>query len=1185
MNHLRYILILLLNLFILTAYAETPIVSEDEMIEITISEKDVGQLEQVMSRSKEQLENTCSTFQTDLDHLQELMDNAIFTGETTPEMFAESVQKRQDINFMLEKIRGSSQYYKGLLEERYKKIALWSKTLHKLKTTPDEQLTEIQKQFIPTLEKGVVLVAKAIYITEQYLGILTKQSTSAIRHAVLATRVHALFQASRDELLIKERERALASTQAALESAEEKMQRKQEEIPNQLVALEAAQATADMIRRLLDEFKRERETADVEVKNLALEQKNIEANLERQQKNIETLAESLENLKKTPPIEPEYNQLYEERIASIEKHLALQTKIFELEKKYLNVINQRIKQTEKRLEIEIEWDTKITALLQNRRQQEIDAQLQEEQQRYLSEAAELRWQLSEVKEPTHRYLLEMQIQQANEFAQKLTRKSDAEHMKKRIERWKDAVDTQKSAEFSSSQLETFQLWIDDVNGLLEKVKEAQTSLQGKIDVLSKQLQMVEKRCEELEGEQKQYSEQARDLIANLKKSFQDELDELAPLEEQSEKLKTALTEAYKESIGQALFSQRQLPTSAVGWKGLWDDEYKLIPSLLVQQANLVWADFSQAFQQTEMQHWLVVGALIFLWLGFMIWVKIYGAWVNDPKVDNFASRLTLLLRLIQMNILGIALIGGFLIIVWLIQPNIASVMIVLIPFLGWLISKLLINLSWLLLSEDFPKQRRIYRQFRGIVIFLGLFAVLIALMHQEHEGLSIKFSLTAFDVIDSVFMVLLFSILWTLNRVREAVFTALGKHENVKGYTQITAYLITFLMPLSILVVSFLGLIGFIQLSWLIIKQVSLFFLVLVGWLIVRGFVDDLMMLWRNRALKRGRILLAEDFIPLFDKIAGILLFIQAAIVLLYISGGANDVAFKEGLENVLTYKLFSVGSNEITLGPILLSFVLLWIVFWLGGWSRGISYRWVYAGIADQGVRHSLSIFTQYAVVIFGLLIALKSIGIDPTMLTVFAGALGVGIGFGMQNLVNNFISGILLLIERPVRTGDFAHIDGYSGTVTRIGIRSLTLETADMEEVLVPNSSVISHSFVNRTHSNTLLRQTFYIGISYSDSPQVAKRIIKQVIEAEPEALKKPAPDILLWEFSDFRMTFRVNYFVDTAKCARFEVNSGILDKVLALLREAGIEIPSPKEDVNLRVIEDKVEKPSIIMPLPRS
>jgi small-conductance mechanosensitive channel len=99
------------------------------------------------------------------------------------------------------------------------------------------------------------------------------------------------------------------------------------------------------------------------------------------------------------------------------------------------------------------------------------------------------------------------------------------------------------------------------------------------------------------------------------------------------------------------------------------------------------------------------------------------------------------------------------------------------------------------------------------------------------------------------------------------------------------------------------------------------------------------------------------------------------------------------------------------------------------------------------------------------------------------------------------------------------------------------------------------------------------------------VAKQIIQRVIEAEPQALKKPAPDILLWEFSDFRMTFRVNYFVDTAKCNRFEVNSGILDKVLALLREAGIEIPSPKEDVNLRVIKDKVEKPSVIMPLPRS
>jgi len=534
-----------------------------------------------------------------------------------------------------------------------------------------------------------------------------------------------------------------------------------------------------------------------------------------------------------------------------------------------------------------------------------------------------------------------------------------------------------------------------------------------------------------------------------------------------------------------------------------------------------------------------------------------------------------------MNTLGVMFMGVFLIITWLIQPNTASVMMVLTLLLGWLLSKVLINLSWLLLAEDFPKQRKVYKQFRHLVIFLGLLVVAITLIHKEHEGISIKFSLTAMDVLDSVFMILLFSIIWTLTRVREAVFLALNKYKDVKGYIRIATHLVTFLMPLSILAISFLGLIGYIQLGWLIIKQVSFFFLVLIGWLIVRGSVDDLMTLWRSRALEQGRTILAEDFIPLIDKILGIILLIKATFLLLYISGWAKDVAFKEGLGNILTYKLFSVGTSEVTLGPILLSFVLLWAVFWLSSWSRGVSYRWVYAGIADKGVRHSLSIFTQYAVVILGLLIVLKSIGIDPTMLTVFAGALGVGIGFGMQNVVNNFISGILLLIERPVRTGDFVNIDGHWGTVTRIGIRSLTVENPDMEDVLVPNSAVISATFINRTHNNTLLRQSFYVGISFSDSPQIAKSIIQQVIEEEPEALKKPAHEILLWEFSDFKMTFRVNYFVDVAACNRFEVNSRVLAKVLALLREAGIEIPCPREDVNLRLIEDKTEKPSIIVP----
>jgi len=234
---MRYLIIsIFLNVLLLAVHAEEPVVAkhaedpvvakDESILEITISEQDVTQLKRTVAWAGEQLKNTCNTFQTDLNQLQEMFDAVLFTEEATPEMFEESIQKRQNINFQLEQIRATRQHVKGVAEERYEKLVLWSETFEELKTTPDEELTEVQKQFIPNLEKGIVLMAEAIYLTEQYLRILAEQSGLFIEQTILATRVHSLSQESRGKLLIKERERALASIKATLLSEEEKMLKK-----------------------------------------------------------------------------------------------------------------------------------------------------------------------------------------------------------------------------------------------------------------------------------------------------------------------------------------------------------------------------------------------------------------------------------------------------------------------------------------------------------------------------------------------------------------------------------------------------------------------------------------------------------------------------------------------------------------------------------------------------------------------------------------------------------------------------------------------------------------------------------------------------------------------------------------------------------------------------------------------
>ena len=125
----------------------------------------------------------------------------------------------------------------------------------------------------------------------------------------------------------------------------------------------------------------------------------------------------------------------------------------------------------------------------------------------------------------------------------------------------------------------------------------------------------------------------------------------------------------------------------------------------------------------------------------------------------------------------------------------------------------------------------------------------------------------------------------------------------------------------------------------------------------------------------------------------------------------------------------------------------------WIGAWSRQVSLELAFARVRDHGLRHALATLIQYLVICCGVLLALQVIGLDLTTLMVFTASLGVGIGFGLQNIVNNFVSGILLLVERPLRVGDFVTVSGHEGEVTRIGFRSLTIRTFDKQEVFIPN------------------------------------------------------------------------------------------------------------------------------------
>ncbi|MBK1630890.1 hypothetical protein CKO31_09065 [Thiohalocapsa halophila] len=269
---------------------------------------------------------------------------------------------------------------------------------------------------------------------------------------------------------------------------------------------------------------------------------------------------------------------------------------------------------------------------------------------------------------------------------------------------------------------------------------------------------------------------------------------------------------------------------------------------------------------------------------------------------------------------------------------------------------------------------------------------------------------------------------------------------------------------------------------------------------------------------------------------------------------------------------LLKLGESAFTIADILLAVVLVASVFYIAGWSQQVSYNLAYRRVRDAGLRQALATFTQYVIIVAGVLLALRIIGFDITTLTVFAASLGVGIGFGLQNIINNFVSGVLLLAERPLKVGDFVSIGSNLGSVTRIGIRSLTMRTLDKQEVIIPNGSVISGEFTNWTRSDDLLRSVHYIRIRYEDDAELAIRLIERILRRHPYVLSDPEPGVFLWEYSESSVDIRVQYcFSMNDGPGTLGIRSQVLLAIGRSFREHGIKMPHAKRDVTMHLDED--------------
>ena len=264
-------------------------------------------------------------------------------------------------------------------------------------------------------------------------------------------------------------------------------------------------------------------------------------------------------------------------------------------------------------------------------------------------------------------------------------------------------------------------------------------------------------------------------------------------------------------------------------------------------------------------------------------------------------------------------------------------------------------------------------------------------------------------------------------------------------------------------------------------------------------------------------------------------------------------------------------GALSISLGDVLTFALTVWAAVLVSAFVRFVLEEDVYPRVhLVRGLSYALSSVLHYAILLVGFWLAIAAMGVDLTKVTILAGALGVGIGFGLQNVVNNFVSGLILLFERPIHVGDVIQMGDVSGEVQRIGIRSSTVRTGEGAEVIVPNGQLISERVANWTLSDRLRRLDIAVGVAYGTAPEEVLKILETVARQHPMVLEEPPFVALFRGFGESALNFELQAWTD-----RFEragvTRSELGLAVYATLTAAGIRIPFPQRDLHLKSGDD--------------
>lgn len=270
--------------------------------------------------------------------------------------------------------------------------------------------------------------------------------------------------------------------------------------------------------------------------------------------------------------------------------------------------------------------------------------------------------------------------------------------------------------------------------------------------------------------------------------------------------------------------------------------------------------------------------------------------------------------------------------------------------------------------------------------------------------------------------------------------------------------------------------------------------------------------------------------------------------------GFLNDVGFGSGRQRI-TLRLILEGTVSVL--------VTLLVALWLG---RLIEGRLMRADRLEINLRVMFAKLAQALLVLAAVLIALPAVGLDLTVLSVFGGAVGVGLGFGLQKIASNYVSGFIILMDRSVGMGDVITVDKYSGQLVRMTARYVVVRSSDGTETLIPNETLVTSPVVNHSYTDRRVRVAVPVQVSYRSDLELAMRIMRDAASRHPRALRNPAPDVLIRQFAESGIDLELGVWIEDPEQGQGRLRSDLYAEIWRDFKSSGIEIPYPQRELHM-------------------